>query len=71
MIIQHCPNRQLLSFTRLYSCVEGYTIDDVVYVWTTPGNAQSIVTASDMTLSQFDLIGWSHTNDSKRRYSGT
>ena len=50
---------------------EGYTIDDVIYAWTIPDNSKSIVTASDMTLSQFDLIGWSHKNETKIRYSGT
>lgn len=41
---------------------DGYNTDDVVYIWT-HGPDKSINIANDMTLSQFDLIGYPHTNE--------
>ena len=47
-------------------CADGYGASDVIYWWThAPGNEPangSIKMASDMTLSQFDLIRFPHGN---------
>lgn len=45
-------------------------MDDVIYEWTNPESGKSIVTAADMTLSQFDLTGWSHNITVKTKHSG-
>ncbi|KAK2155330.1 hypothetical protein LSH36_242g00015 [Paralvinella palmiformis] len=52
MDIQTCP----LKFGS-----HGYSVPDVVYKWTY-GTNKSIKIASDMTLSQFDLISFPHHN---------
>ena len=45
-------------------------MEDVLYEWTYPESGKSIVTAADMTLSQFDLIGWSHNSTVKTKHTG-
>ena len=42
---------------------DGYSEWDVMYIWTY-GSKHSIKMAPDMTLSQFDLIGFPHDNES-------
>lgn len=46
--------------------LDGYGVEDVQYVWTF-GPSESIKIAPDMTLSQFDLIGFPHGNDTLRQ----
>ena len=48
---------------------DGYGTEDVRYIWT-HGNDDSIKMASDMTLSQFDLIGFPAGNETLRSPSG-
>ncbi len=48
------------------SVSDGYDKDDVAYIWT-HGVDNSIKMASDMTLSQFDLIGFPAGNESQRK----
>ena len=48
---------------------DGYSARDVAYVWT-HGNGKSIKMASDMTLSQFDLVGIPANNETAKRPGG-
>ena len=48
---------------------DGYSASDVEYVWT-HGNGKSIKMASDMTLSQFDLVGIPANNETAKRPGG-
>ena len=57
-----CRIKSILSFQ------DGYNRDDVVYEWTT--SREPIQTAKDMTLSQFDLIGYPHANGNITRPGG-
>jgi hypothetical protein len=45
------------------TCPDGYGSTDVIYWWThAPETERSIKMASDMTLSQFDLVRFPHGN---------
>ena len=49
---------------------DGYNKDDLLYVWTN-GAGHSIKMAPDLTLSQFDLIGMPHANETSGKTLGT
>ena len=52
-----------MTFLFVFQFTDGYPRDQLLYVWKN-GNQQSIVTAKDMRLSQFDLAGhpaWNFT----------
>jgi hypothetical protein len=55
------------SITLLHA--DGYGINDVLYFWT-HGPDNSIKMASDMTLSQFDLVGFPADNETAKRPGG-
>lgn len=50
-------------------CIDGYTTDDVIYLWKY-GNNHSVEVNEDMTLAQFDLIQVMSTNNTRRNKMG-
>ncbi len=65
-------NRQFQFFCHYFILVitDGYGIEDVLYVWT-HGPSKSIKMASDMRMSQFDLIGHPAGNLTAKNPQGT
>jgi hypothetical protein len=70
MTIGQDPGHVTLTTRRLYiflcACADGYGSTDVIYWWTYASETgRSIMMASDMTLSQFDLIRFPHGNETQ------
>ena len=57
----------LISVSPLCPSIVGYTSDDVLYKWTT---GRGVNIASDMKLSQFDLISTPTGNETTLRNRG-
>lgn len=49
---------------------DGYDTSDVIYMWTNDSDLPTIQIASDMTLSQFDLVGMTYSNKTLQRPNG-
>lgn len=59
----------IVCFRICMFCLDGYTTDDVIYLWKY-GNNHSVEVNEDMTLAQFDLIKVMSTNNTRRNKMG-
>ena len=57
------------KLSKYFDHTDGYSTRDVIYSWT-QSEKSPIQTAADMTLSQFDLIGYPHSNQNSSRPNG-